>query len=422
MRTLAVLLLVLTWIMSGVGSSVAAPPEGGAVAPSAEAEAQPVKIYLFWQQGCPYCAAARQDLNGLVQEVPDVTLVPLELDRSEETDTLYIRAVGFFGLAQAAVPLVVVGDRAFLGYFDRDRSARLYREAAAQCRSRACPDIIGDLQRAVTDEAAAPAPAAGPASLDSDARRLVPEVIELPWVGPVSTANLSLPALTVLLAAIDGFNPCAMWVLVFLIGLLIGLKDEWRMWALGGAFLFATAAMYFAVMVAWLNLVLFIGAVSWVRAIIGVLALAGGLFYLREYWANPAGSCRITDASRRQRLMAGFRAAVEKRQLALAAIGVMTLAVMVNFIELLCSAGIPAVFTQILALSDLSRPAYYGYVSLYILIFMLDDIAIFVTAMVALKVTGLTGAYARVSHLIGGIVLLVIGALMLLRPELLSFS
>ena len=120
--------------------------------------------------------------------------------------------------------------------------------------------------------------------------------------------------------------------------------------------------------------------------------------------------------------MAAFRSVVTQNQLALSVLGIMALAVLVNFIELLCSAGVPAVYTQILALSDLTRFAYYAYLGLYIAVFMLDDVAIFATAMIAVRVSGLTGKYARLSHLIGGVVLLSIGAVMLLRPELLSFS
>ena len=250
----------------------------------------------------------------------------------------------------------------------------------------------------------------------------MPETISVPLLGPVRTRDLSLPALTVLLAAVDGFNPCAMWVLVFLIGLLLGLEDERRMWLLGGAFLSATAVMYFAVMAAWLNLVLILGAVTWLRLAIGALALGVGFYFLREYWTKPDAACKVVSPGRRQSMMDAFRSVVQQDRLVWAVLGMMALAVGVNLIELLCSAGVPAVYTQILTLNDLPASTYYSYICLYIAVFMLDDIAIFATAMFALRVSGLTGSYARYSHLIGGVVLMAIGAVMLLRPELLSFS
>ena len=194
------------------------------------------------------------------------------------------------------------------------------------------------------------------------------------------------------------------------------------MWILGAAFLGATGVMYFAVMTAWLNVFLFLGAVAWVRVIISLLAIGGGFYFLREYWTKPEAVCQVTNPGRRQKIMSAFRATVQQNQLILSVAGIMTLAVLVNFIELLCSAGIPAVYTQILAMNELPVAINYLYVGVYVAVFMLDDIAIFATAMLALRVTGLTGSYARYSHLIGGVVLLMIGAVMLLRPELLSIT
>lgn len=194
------------------------------------------------------------------------------------------------------------------------------------------------------------------------------------------------------------------------------------MWLLGGAFLAATAMMYFAVMAAWLNLVLVLGAVFWLRLTIGVLAVGVGFYFLREFWAKPEAACKVVNPKRRRKTMDAFRSIVHHDHLVWAVLGMMALAIGVNLVELLCSAGVPAVYTQILTLNDLPASAYYSYIALYIAVFMLDDIAIFATAMFALRVSGLTGSYARYSHLIGGVVLMAIGAVMLLRPELLTFS
>jgi hypothetical protein len=89
--------------------------------------------------------------------------------------------------------------------------------------------------------------------------------------------------LTIVLGAVDGFNPCAMWVLVFLIGLLVGMRDPVRMWSYGAVFLLTSAAVYLAFMAAWLNLVLLLGTLAWIRIAIGVFALAAGGYYLREF-------------------------------------------------------------------------------------------------------------------------------------------
>ena len=122
----------------------------------------------------------------------------------------------------------------------------------------------------------------------------VPDVLKLPIFGEVSIAKVSLPLLTIMLAAVDGFNPCAMWTLLFLIGLLVGLRNRFRMWVLGSAFIVASAAVYYLFMAAWLNLLLFFGMLLWIRILVGMLAVGGGTYYLREYFVNPEAICRVT--------------------------------------------------------------------------------------------------------------------------------
>lgn len=250
----------------------------------------------------------------------------------------------------------------------------------------------------------------------------LPKAISVPGLGSIETETLSLPLLTIVLAAVDGFNPCAMWVLVFLIGLLVGLNDRVKMWSYGAAFLLTSGVVYFLFMAAWLNLFLFLGSLAWIRAAVGMFALGAGGYYLREFVRNPNASCPITTPGEKQRVMDRLKSAVTERSFVVAIFGIMTLAVAVNMIELLCSAGIPAVYTQVLALSDLTPLAYYGYLALYIVVFMLDDAIIFVAAMLTLQATGLAASYSRWSHLIGGCVLLGIGALLIFSPEWLSMT
>jgi hypothetical protein len=187
-------------------------------------------------------------------------------------------------------------------------------------------------------------------------------------------------------------------------------------------FLLTSAIVYFAFMAAWLNVFLLLGSLPWIRAGIGVFAIGAGGYHLWEFIRTPPAACPVTSPGQHQRIMERLKAAVGQRSFILGIAGIIVLAAAVNLIELLCSAGIPAVYTQVLAQSNLPPAAYYGYLLLYIVIFLLDDIIVFVTAMVTLRAVGLTAAYARYSHLIGGVVLGGVGVLMLLKPEWLSFA
>jgi glutaredoxin len=363
--------------------------------------------YLFWQEGCPHCERARAALDEITAGMPELRLVEIRVGASARNEALFVEALRRLRIETPAVPLFIVGDRHVLGFSPAAGTDQRYRRLLAACAQTTCPDILAaDRFGGVRDPAAPGRPDAG--------------TVDVPLLGQVALADLSLPALTIVLAAVDGFNPCAMWVLAILIGFLLGVADRRRMWTLGAVFLLTTGAMYFAIMAAWLNVVLWIGALSWIRWVIGAVALAAGAHYLREFWTNPEGICRITAAERRASITKRFRAVVEEPSLLLASLGIALLAIGVNLIELVCSAGVPAVFTQVLAMHDLPAAAHYGYLLLYLAVFLLDDTVIFVAAMVTLRSVAATGRFARISHLVGGLVLLGLGALMLLRPDLLS--
>jgi hypothetical protein len=384
------------------------------------AGAQPqerVDAYLFWGLGCPHCERAIEFFKRLEAEEPRLRVHYLEVSRDAANQEAFAAIVKKIALDEPAVPLTLVGDAVLVGYGDDETSGAEIRRLVAGCLATGCPDAVAPLLRT-------------PASVATDAvrgppaamQRVIPREISVPLFGSLALADLSLPVLTILLAALDGFNPCAMWVLVFLIGLLLGMQDRFRMWTLGAAFIAGSALVYFLFMAAWLNFLLFIGAVVWVRAAVAVVALGGGFYYLREYFRNPDAACPVTAPQARRRVFESLRALANERRFWLALIGILALAFAVNLVELICSAGLPAVYTQVLALSSLPAWQYYGYLALYILVFMLDDLFVFVVAMKTLQIAGVTGAYSRFSHLAGGIVLFAVGALLLLRPEWLMFA
>ena len=294
------------------------------------------------------------------------------------------------------------------------------KRAAAACSARrfdrpcaragGCPTLSALLAADAGKVPAARQPAAARSSLD------------LPLIGTISISSLSLPALTVVLAAVDGFNPCAMWVLVFLIGLLVGMQDRFRMWCLGGAFLLTSGIVYFSFLAAWLNIFLLLGAIVWVRVLVGLVALGSGAYYLHAYATNAAAECRVTNPAQRRKIMDALRANVYEKRFLASLAGIIMLAAAVNLIELLCSAGIPAVFTDVLTMSDLPAWHYYLYLLLYVVVFMLDDMMIFIIAIMTLTATGMTSRFLRASHLIGGAVMIAIGGLLIFAPGWLDFT
>jgi len=248
------------------------------------------------------------------------------------------------------------------------------------------------------------------------------ESLSIPILGSIQTANLSLPILSVVMGLLDGFNPCAMWTLLFLISLLLGMKDKRRMWILGITFIVTSAFVYFLFLTAWLNFFLILGFVFWVRITIGLIAIGVGIYNLRDYQKNKDGACKVTGDEKRKKTFDRLKDITHQKKFLIALGGIILLAFAVNLVELVCSAGLPAIYTQILSINNLPTGKYYLYILIYIFFFMIDDLIVFTIAMVTLHAVGIESKYSRFSRLVGGILMLIIGGLLLFKPEILMFG
>ena len=215
-----------------------------------------------------------------------------------------------------------------------------------------------------------------------------------------------------------------MWILLFLISTLIGMKDKKRLWILGSTFLISSALVYLAFMVSWLEFAKVISGIKLVRMAIALVALIGGILNLRSYIKSlgNADGCDVVDAKKRKKIFTKVRKFTHEKSFILAILGIILLAASVNIIELACSAGLPVIFTQLLAMNNLSGLEYALYIIIYIIFFMLDDFVIFFISIKTMELTGVSTKYSKFSHLIGGILMLLIGILLVLKPEWLMFN
>lgn len=378
-----------------------------------------IDVHFFWSTDCRHCRAMSEMLGEIVAEEPDLELHVYEVEDLGNRQ-LFERLINGEDLPPG-VPLVLVGDVAIVGHGTHSRDEVLRMIAA--CRAEACPDLLAAYRIRIDAKPAEmdPGSPAEARNHGKAAKLRLPERIDLPLFGEIETARMSLPLLTIAMAAIDGFNPCAMWVLVFLVGILLGIEDRRRMWLLAGTFLLATAAVYYLVLAAWLNVLLMLGAIAWLRVAIGAVAVVAGGVYLRE-GLRRSQVCPVTQPDRRRRIFERLRSLVQQPNLAAAMAGITLLAIAVNMVELLCSAGVPAVYTGILAQSHLSALEYHAYLALYVGVFLADDSLVVVIALTTLRMAGNLLVDTRWARLAGGTVMLALGLLLIFRPGWLSFS
>ncbi len=373
-------------------------------------QAADVQLHFFWSEGCPHCAKEKIFLETLDKKYDEVTVRDYEVGYHSENIALLQKIGDTLRADVSGVPFLVVGKSYVVGFLSDETTGKEIENKVVYAIQNDIPDIVATIDTNQENKD------------DKIIETTIPETLELPFIGHISVRHTSLPVLTFLLAFIDGFNPCAMWTLIFLISLLLEMKDQKRMWMLGIMFIVTSAAVYFLFLSAWFNLFLVLGVVVWVRFIIGGVALFAGWYFLRDYYVNRKGGCSVMGDSKRQKFIEKMRMITQKPSLFLSVVGIMLLAVAVNMIELVCSAGLPAVYTKILSMSSLQPWQYYMYLFMYMLIFMADDLIIFITAMVTMKAVGIQSKYSRLSHLVGGIIMIIIGILLICKPELLMFG
>ncbi|HPA25412.1 MAG TPA: hypothetical protein PLK76_01475 [bacterium] len=385
-------------------------------------EQNKINIYFFWQQGCPHCASERPFLENLIKQNPAVELQAFDISSNKDSLNLLIAIGKKLDINVSGVPFTLVGENYFIGWYDEQTTGLGITKAVEQAIVSSCRDVVKEIQDPKNIVNQIDSNLSEESCEQEENINHLPQKINLPLLGDIEIKKISLPVLTVAMGALDGFNPCAMWTLLFLISLLLGIQDRKRMWILGTAFIIISALVYFVFMAAWLNLILFLGFVVWVRVIIGGLALFGGGYNIKEFLFNKNSGCKVTNDEKRQKVFEKLKKIIGQHSFWLALGGIILLAFAVNLVELICSAGLPAVYTQVLALSDLAKWQYYLYILLYIFFFMLDDLFVFFVAMTTLRMTGITTKYSRYSKLIGGALMLIIGLLLLFKPEWLMFG
>lgn len=361
--------------------------------------AEEVSIDFYYGDTCAHCHEEILFLNELQAEYPDLVINRYEVFNNYENVKKLkeiLEGKGYGG--SISVPTTILDDQVIVGYQSEETTGL---EIKNWVDSQLNGEIIDN-----SDE----------------------KMIDIPFVGRTAISSLSLPVLTIIIAALDGFNPCAMWVLLLLIALLINTRSRKRMWLIGGTFIAVSGIIYFMILSAWLNLFLAINYVNIVRTIIGLVALGIGIWQIKNFLNYKKGVCVITDGD--TKIQAKLKDKLQNRAQKIVSsplsigifFGIVILAFGVNLVEFFCSAGLPAVYTNALSLSNLNSYQYYSYLLLYTLIFMFDDLLVFLIALVTLKYIPIGEKYNHIVTLIGGILIGILGLLLIFKPELLMFT
>ena len=379
------------------------------------AEEKEVTLYLFHGDGCPHCAEEIEYLDSIYDDYDELKIVKYEVWYNDENAELLSKVEDAFDVKRSGVPTTVIGDTVIKGYgtgtSNRIKSAIEFYIAN---------DYVDQVER--IKEGTFVKEEAEDEFSEEEQKEDKDLTIKVPFFGKVNLKNVSLGTAAGVIGLIDGFNPCAMWILLFLLSVLIGMKDRKRMWIIGLTFLLTSALVYMLIMLSWLQIAVKMTTVIWIRNVIAVIALVGAGVNLRSFIRSKDSGCEVVDDKKRKTIFKKIRKFTSEKSLIIALIGVIGLAISVNLVELACSAGLPLVFTELLVLNDTNSFMRFTYTLLYILFFLLDDLIVFFIAMFTMKITGISTKYNKYSHLLGGIIMLIVGVLLLFKPEWLMFQ
>lgn len=379
------------------------------------ANAEEINLYLFHSQDCTHCQSERKWLESIKDKYDNLNIHEYEITRNGDNSALLDKVKERLSSTSNYVPYTVIGEQHWIGW-NEDNKVKITEAIENYDFSKR--DIVNEVINNIDGEKI------GNTEVNTENNDDKTE-FTVPVLGKIDAKKVSLPIMAMVIGFVDGFNPCAMWVLIFLISMLLGMKDKKKMWTLGLTFLISSGLVYLLFMLAWLNIAVSLSSVRWIQLIISTVALIGAFVNLRSYFKSiikKDEGCEVVDNKKRKKLMERIKKYTSEKSFLLAMLGVMALAFSVNLIELACSAGLPLIFTQVLALNDLNALQYGIYIFIYLLFFLIDDIVVFVIAMKTFELTGISTKYTKYSHLIGGLIMLIIGLLMIFKPSWLMFN
>lgn len=407
-------LLVGLWLESSP-PAVAAPP--------AQSEA-PVIIYFFWGDGCPHCAAAKPLLADLAKQYPNVVIRDYEVWHVEANREPFARMTARFGFEPTAVPTIFIGDRYWIGYAEVPHAQEI-KAAVAACVATGCPDAGAGVVEPLPTPTAAPtaalaraapigaAPAAAPAEASG--------ATVLPWIGAIDLAAQPLAISTALIAFVDGFNPCSVWVLTMLLALTLHTGSRKKVFIVGLVFLTVTALVYALFIAGLFTMFTILPFTGWIQVIVALVALFFALVNIKDYfWYKEGISFTIAD-EQKPGIYRRMRQVMNAGDSLPALVGAtVVMAAGVSLVEFSCTAGFPVLWTNLLASQEVTATGFLLLLLLYMVIYQLDEIVIFGAAVFSLRATRLEEKQGRMLKLVSGMLMLSLAAVMLVNPSLMN--
>lgn len=386
----------------------------------AQEPTEPVVIEVFERLECTHCQAEKAFLVDLVAQRDDLVVTFYDIVEEPEGYRIWSELTAVEGLPKVT-PTTVVANTVVQGFATPETTgARLVEliEKAKQLEDQKTAEEIVAAGGTGNVETVAGG------TCDDSLTQCDPSagefIVNVPFIGAIDVGKYSLGLMSIVLGFVDGFNPCAMWVLVTFLILLMQVGDKRKMWQMAGLFIVAEAMMYYLILNVWFTAWDFVGLDKIVTPLVGLLALGSGAYFIYEGWTSD-GTCQVTSTGQKKKITERIKTFVSSPLTLASAAGIIGIALAVNIIEFACSIGVPQAFTKILELNELGWLGTQWYMLLYILFYMVDDFIVFGLALYSFEKIGLTTKYSKWSNLLGGVLMVLLGLILIFKRGWLVF-
>jgi cytochrome c biogenesis protein CcdA/thiol-disulfide isomerase/thioredoxin len=380
-------------------------------------EEKPVVVYMFWGDGCPHCAVAKPFFEEMAKKYPQVQLKFYEVWYIPENQQKFQTMATAYGFEPSGVPTIFIGDKYWEGYIEDMEP--MFEEEIKRCVAFGCIDagagIIEPLAENATPNPTPNAPTE-PSQASNDQK-----TIKLPFIGEVSLEHQSLMVSTLLIAFVDGVNPCSIWVLTMLLALTLHTGSRKRVLIIGFVFIAITALVYALFIAGLFTFLTVVSFMTWIQVVVAIVALVFALINIKYYfWYKEGVSLTIAD-DKKPGIFKKMRKVLDSSESIWGMIGAtIVLAAGVSLVEFSCTAGFPVLWTNMLSAQNVTGTNFILLLILYMFIYQLDELIIFLTAVFTLKATRLEEKHGRILKLIGGVLMFTLAIIMIVKPSLLN--
>lgn len=347
-----------------------------------------VNIYLFYSKICPHCQKEEKYFETLKEKYQDkINIYTYEVTENKTNNEIMKSLKKELKENNQGVPFTIIGSKTFLGY-DESFNERIENTIDSYLNENTTTDNI----------------------------------YTIPILGKVEAKNASIILIAIILGFIDGFNPCAMWILLLLINMCISIKDKKKMLIVCLTFIITSGIIYFLSMLG-IGFILDLTTIAYIRNIIAILAIVLGIYNLYTYIkTRKETGCHVVKKEKRKTIITKINNILNNKNTLLMFGGTIILATSVNLIEMACSLGFPTIFLEILSINNIHGFLKITYLLIYILFYLIDDIVVLFLSIKAFEAKGISTKYNKYVHLIGGLIMVLMGVLLIFKPEWIMFN